>query len=210
MRTRLVLPSDSRLAAGVLMFSCALAMTQEAPKPQPPASAPNLIRLEGTDPGSGIHYVRLMLSLPPEPGGATAPPRFTVECTQKAGSRDISFFVSFGGVTDTAFTPPFRPTPQDHFPPANPNIQLTMTFEGYMKWKPLTRAWELLPSGELRYRNPGAQSPNLESPRSYLPYMSSLPGLRVRYAHSGAGSPKSVFFQVRPLLDEMVKTPACQ
>lgn len=209
-RTRLALRFASRLAAWLLMFSCALGMGQDSPAPQPVADAPNLLRLEGTDPGSGIHYVRLMLSLPLEPGGATAPPRFTVECTQKAGSHDISFFVSFGGVSDTAFTPPFRPTREERFPPANPTVQLTMTFEGYMKWKPLTRAWELLPSGELRYRNPATESPNLEAPRSYLPYMRSLPGLRIRYAHSSAGSPQAVFFQLRPLLDEIAKTPACR
>lgn len=196
------------LAAASLLPVCAVA--QQPPVPQPVAGAPNLLRLEGTDPGSGIHYVRLMLSLPPSPGDTKAPPRFTVECTENGGKRDLSWVVSFGGVTDTAYTPPFHRTRQRPNAPKPPIIRLTMTFEGYMKWKPLTRAWALLPSGELRYENPGMHSPNMESLRLFNYYLHSLPGLRIRYALMNAGSPPEVFFQTRPLLDEMAKTPLCQ
>ena len=186
------------------------AFAQQAPVAQPVAGAANLLRLEGTDPESGIHYVRLMLSLPAASGETKAPPRFTVECTDNGGKRDLYWVVSFGGVSDTAFTPPFHRTPQHPNRPKPTTLRLTMTFEGYMKWKPLTRAWALLPSGELRYENPGMHSPNMESLRLYSSYLNSLPGLRIRYAQINAGSPPEVFFQTRPLLDEMAKTPLCQ
>lgn len=178
--------------------------------PQPVAGAANLLRLEGTDATTGTHYVRLMLSLPPAPGDTKAPPRFTVECTDDGGKHDLYWVVSFGGVTSTAFTPPFHRTRLRPNAPKPPTVKLTMTFEGYMKWKPLTRAWALLPSGELRYENPGMHSPNMESLRLYSTYLNSLPGLRIRYAQINAGSPPEVFFQTRPLLDEVAKTPLCQ
>jgi len=209
-RPLLVSLTSALLALVCAGFSPITASAQDAPASQPVAGSPNLLRLEGTDSSSGIHYVRLLLSLPTEPGETNAPPRFTVECTDKAGRHDMSFFISFGGVTDAAFTPPFRPTPEVHFPPSNPTVKLTMTFEGYMKWKPMTRAWELLPSGELRYRNPGLSSPNLDPPRFFLQYLNSLSGLRVWYAHPTPASPHEVFFQTRPLLNEMAKTPICQ
>jgi hypothetical protein len=84
-----------------------------------------------------------------------------------------------------------------------------MTFEGYIKWKPFTRSWSVLPSGELRYRNPGSYSPNMESARSFLQYLYSLPGLRIGYAKSVKGNPSEVFFPTQPLLDELKKTPIC-
>ena len=82
-----------------------------------------------------------------------------------------------------------------------------MNFEGYTRWKPLTRAWEPDPSGELRYRNPGMHSPNLDTPRSFLVYLNALPALRIGYADGRAGA---VVFQTRALLDELAKTSICQ
>jgi hypothetical protein len=187
-----------------------VAGAQNARAPQPVPGSPNLLRLEGTDASSGIHYVRLLLSLTAASGDTNAPPRFTAECTENGERHDLSFFVSFGGVADTAFTPPFHPTPQLPHEPPVPTVMLTMTFEGYMKWKPMTRAWAQLPTGELRYRNPRLHSPNLESPRALLAYLNSLPGLRIRYEKPSPGTPPEQFFETRPLLDEMAKTPLCQ
>ena len=195
------------LALALLVNLCA---AQEPSSPQPEVIAPNLARLEGVDTGSGIHYVRLILSLPPAETSTQAPPRFIMECTEIKGKRDLAWLVSFGGVADANFTPPFRPTQARPHPPHNPNANLTMTFEGYMKWKPYVRSWEVLPSGELRYRNPGLKSPNLDGPRFFLQYLNSLPGLRIGYAIPAAGSPPDMRFQTRPMLDELKKIPACQ
>ena len=185
-------------------------IAQETQAPQPVTIAPNLMRLEGVDTVTGIHYVRLLLSLPAPEGSTKPPPRFTMECTDNKGKRSLAWFVSFGGVADVSFTRPFRPTPREHSPPRNPSTNLKMTFEGYMKWKPYTRSWEILPSGELRYRNPGLHSPNLDDPRFFLKYLSSLPGLRIGYAKPAPESPPELLFQTRPLLDELNKSPVCQ
>src|ERR1039458_3544193 len=81
---------------------------------------PDLQVLEGIDHPSGIHYARLLLSLPKVADTATAPPRFTLECTDDKGHREQSWYVSFGSVEETSFTPPFHPTPSQEFPPPNP------------------------------------------------------------------------------------------
>jgi hypothetical protein len=167
------------------------------------------MRLEGVDVASGVHYVRLILYLPSGGGSIDPPPRFVMECTENKGKRDLAWFVSFGGVSNVYFTPPFRPTPQEPFPPRNPSANLKMTFEGYAKWKPYIRSWEILSSGELRYRNPGIESPNMDSPRFFLQYLHALPGLRIGYAKPVPGNPPDLLFQTRPLLDELNKTPVC-
>ena len=192
-----------------LLVSGVPCISQKISVNQPVMVAPNLLRLEGVDADSGIHYVRLLFSLPPIAGSTKSPGRFTMECTENKGKRDLVWFVSFGGIDDIQFTPPFRPTQTELFPPDRPSISLKMTFEGYMKWKPYTRVWEVLPSGELRYRNPGMQGPNMETPRYFLPYLNSLPGLRIVLAKYAPGNPPELFFQTQPLLDEMKKIPLC-
>jgi len=91
--------------------------------PQIVRLAPGLFSLRGTDPSSGTEYLRLLLaadmgesplSLEPSP---QASPTFTIECTQRRNRRELHFYVNFGGVKDTAFTPPFKPTPTDLYPP---------------------------------------------------------------------------------------------
>ena len=193
-----------------LLVMAGVAVSQEASAPQPLTIAPNLTRLEGVDAASGIHYVRLMLYLPSVEGSTDAPPRFTMECTENKGKRDLAWLVSFGAVSNIYFASPFRPPPQDPFPPRYPSANLRMTFEGYTKWKPYVRSWEILPSGELRYRNPGIESPNMDGPRFFLQYLNSLPGLRIGYAKPAPGNSAELFFQTRPLLDEFSKTPVCQ
>ena len=192
------------------LVSYGRSIAQETPAAKPVTIAPDLIRLEGVDAVSRIHYVRLLLSLPAPQGSTKPPPRFTMECTEKKGKRSLAWLVSFGGIADVGFTRPFQPTPQERFPPTNPSANLKLTFEGYTKWKPYTRSWEVLPSGELKYRNPGIDSPNLDGPRFFLKYLGSLPGLRIGYAKPAPESPPELFFRTQPLLDELNKTPVCQ
>jgi hypothetical protein len=172
--------------------------------------APNLQRIEGKDPGSGVHYVRLLLSLT-APGNASqpAPPRFTVECQDLKGKHDLLWFVSFGGVPDPGFAPPFRATQDNLYPPQYPAVNLKMTFEGYIKSKPFIRSWAAPPWGELRYRNPGTYSPNMESPRYFIGFLNSLPGLRIVRAKPVKDDSGEIFFPTQPLLDELKKTPIC-
>jgi hypothetical protein len=75
--------------------------------------------------------------------------------------------------------------------------------------KPFTRSWAVMPDGEYRYRNSGADSPNMDSARHFLPYLNSLPGLRIVHAKPATGDPGELFFPTRPLLDELNKTPIC-
>jgi hypothetical protein len=184
---------------------------QPVTTPQPVTVGPNLMRLEGVDQASGIHFVRLSLTLPPATSAAQGlPPRFTVECDDNNGKHNLLWFISFGGVPDPGFAPPFRSTQNALFPPRYPSVKLKMTFEGYIKWKPFTKEWSALPSGELRYRNPGTDSPNMESPRYWMQYLNSLPGLRIENAKPGKGDPAELFFQSQPLLNELKKSPECE
>jgi hypothetical protein len=180
---------------------------------QPASAPPTLQRMEGTVPETGVRYVRLLLSLPVT-AETTPPPRFTAECIEDRGKLDLVWFVSFGGIEDSGFHPPFRASQADLFPPRYPSVNLKMTFEGYIKSKPFTRTWSVLPSGELRYRNPGLDSPNMDSPRYFLTFLNSLPGLRIGYVKPGKGRSASpiqgeILFPTQPLLDELKKTPLC-
>jgi hypothetical protein len=191
-----------------------IGMCDEAARAQHPVVAaagsaiagPKVLRVEGVDAESGIRYVLLSVAGPATAEGK-AQPRLTLACSEKHGKRELGWLVTFGGVGPTGFTPPVRTIPGKPKPRKNPDVKLTMDFEG---WKALTRIWEVLPSGELRYRNPGMHSPNMESPRVFAMYLNSLPELRIGYA-SGAGSDEAEeVFATRPLLEEMAKTPVCQ
>jgi hypothetical protein len=206
--------SASRLFAAIAAMSApmvARVCAQEAPQPIPVAGAANLMRLAGVDPGSGVQYVRLLLSLQQDTASDGAPPRFTVECSVNRGKRDLAWFVTFGGVDSYAFEPPFHATQTDLFPPRYPSVNLKMIFEGYTKSKPFVRSWSLLPSGELRYRNPGLDSPNMESARFFMQFLTALPGLRLRYAKpaKGEGRERELLFQTEPLLEEIKRSPEC-
>lgn len=194
----------------VLAFLLNLCAAQEPSPPRSEVIAPNLSRLEGVDAGSGIRYVRFILYLPPAENSTQSPPHFIMECTEIKGHRDLAWLISFGGVAAVNFIPPFRPTTAEPYPPRNPSVNLSMTFEGYMKWKPYVRSWEVLPSGELRYRNPGFNSPNLDGPRFFLQYLDPLPGLRIGYAKPSGAEPPDLLFQTRTMLGELKKNPTCQ
>ena len=166
-----------------------------------------MLRVEGVDAESGIRYVLLSVLAPATVSQGKALPRLTAECTENQGKRELGWLVTFGGVDPAVFTPPVHPLKGKPKPPKNPDVKLTMDFEG---WKALTRTWELLPSGELRYRNPGMHSPNMESPRVFVMYLNSLPELRIEHAGGAAANPAEETFATRALLDEMANTPVCR
>jgi hypothetical protein len=215
-----------------ILILCLLAavpvLAQDAPAPQPVAGVPNLFRLEGTDPEAG-HYVRLLLletrsteTKGTETKGAEtrgtetsdtppteAPPRLTLECVEKNGKHDLRLYVSFGGIKDMSFTPPFHLKPGVPYRLTPTNVKLKMRFVGYINWKPYVESWRLMDNGEFQYRNSGWHSPNMESIPFILTMLNSLPGLRIVHATHVANDPGEVFFQTQPLLDEIRKAPMC-
>ena len=186
------------------------AHAQDSP-PKPVQLTPNLARFESIDQASGIHYVRLLLSLPKAADASEdqAPPRFSVECRDIKGTHELQWFLSFGGVDSFQFVAPFHSTPKALYPPQFPQLKLRMVFEGYIKSKPFVRSWSALHDGEFHYSDPGAQSANMESARWFMGFLNSLPGLRIGYQKPEKGDPPELFFPTQPLLDEVMKTPIC-
>ncbi len=196
-----------------VFVSCPIWAQEESPRLV--RLAPGLFSLRGSDPGSGTEYVRLLLLADAEANAPTestpqGSPTFTIECTQLHNRRELHFYVNFGGVEDVAFTPPFKPTSTDLFPPVYPTVVFKMTFEGYIHSKPFKRAWEELPNGNYKYRNPGGASFNLDGPRYFLTYLNSLPGFRLAHPKPETGKPAEVFFQTRPLLELVLRDSLCQ
>ena len=151
-----------------------------------------MARSEGVDPASHISYVRLFLFSPMmEPGHAPGiqagfpfvRPALTGQCTRdEKGKLGFELFANFGGVTDTAFYPPWQPTPQETFAPSTPKVKMTMEFLGYTRVTPFKRQFEavLAPGpAQLRYVPPGSGSSNLEPPGWFFRYLRSLPTLRL-------------------------------
>jgi hypothetical protein len=93
---------------------------------------------------------------------------------------------------------------------ANPSMMLRMRFEGYMKSQEFKRQWEVLPSGELHYRNPGIGSSNLDDPRHFMQWLTSLPNLRIGYVKPVPNQPKELLFPTQPLLNQIKKTSFCE
>ena len=202
-----------QLLAATPILLVLLLMGSSAQTPEP--AGPNLLRLEGTDPASGIHYLKLILVLPPEGAAAAdadpgALPRFTMECREKSGKRSLHWLVRFTGSPDFAFQPPFLSTPEHPYPPANPNVQLRMRFEGYKKSQEFKRQWEQLPTGELIYRNSGLDSANMEDPSYFLTWLTSLPNLRIGYIKPVSNQPAELVFPTQPLLALLRKIDLCQ
>ncbi len=183
---------------------------------QIPTVSSNLARTEGVDASSGIAYIRLYIStlsaqsLQTPPASSTSLdltlPTLTVQCTKRPNGKSfLELFVNFGGVTDTAFYPPWKPDKSSLFPPATVKTTLTMEFLGYTRVKPVKRQWEyvLHPDGQLRYNPPGGSSTNLEPITYYFQYLRALPTLRV----TGAGHTAS--FLTDTLQAQMRKEPLC-
>ena len=86
----------------------------------------------------------------PPPGAQTAPPLSSpppliAQCTSSAsGKLTFELLANFGGVTDTTYYPPWRPSKDDLYPPRLKKPNLTMEFLGYTHVKPVKRQWEAL------------------------------------------------------------------
>jgi hypothetical protein len=181
---------------------------------QPEPIAENLLRLDGTDQESGIHYQKLILLLksPSDPSHATPDtlPRFTMECREHAGKRTLHWLIRFTGSPDFAFQRPKVLSANDPGSVPNPSTNLKMRFEGYTRSEEFKRQWEVLPTGELHYRNPGFGSSNLDDPRHFLQWLKSLPNLRISSTKSGSGQAGELFFSMNSLLNEMTKSNFCE
>jgi hypothetical protein len=175
----------------------------------------HLLRLEGTDPVSGIHYTRLisLLQTNDAPGvQAENMPRFTMECRNQNGKQSMHWLVRFDGSPDFSFQRPIVSTNADPNPAPNPSVMLKMRFEGYIKSEEFKRQWEVLPTGELHYRNSGMGSSNMDDARHFMQWLNSLPSIRLSYAKArpGMSGPKELFFPLKPLLDVARKTHFCE
>ena len=208
------------LALALVYVGCALRAQQPDQRPvlQPEKTtlASGIDRLAGTEPSSQIQYVRLVLlgslhaaaKAAADSPVASPPPMLIAQCTLRPGGKyRFEVFANFGGATDLAFYPPWRPaSPDDHFPPRTDKATLTMDFLGYTRVKPLQREWEIPTQtpGQYRYNPPGAGSPNLEEIAYDLRYLLALPTLRLTLRD------RSAEFLTTPLLDEIRKEPLCK
>jgi hypothetical protein len=50
----------------------------------------------------------------------------------------------------------------------------------------------------------------MDTPRYFLTFLNSLPGLRLSYGKPVKGSPVELFFPTQPLLDELRKNALCE
>ena len=198
----------------IAIFATVLSPHPSLYSQQPEPIGDNLLRLEGSDQPTSIHYQKLILLLkPPDAPASLTPenlPRFTMECDEKSGHRSLHWLLRFDGSPDFAFAPPPQPTPQEPLPKPNPSTNLKMRFEGYIHSGEFKRQWEILPTGEFQYRNPGMGSSNLDDPRHFMQWLTSLPNLRISYAKPIPGQTRELVFPAKPLLDEIKKENFCQ
>jgi hypothetical protein len=190
-----------------LLLCCLPLLAQESTVTTLPSG---IGRIEGKEAVSGIAYTRLFLTVS---AVSAAPldltqPTLTVQCTQTPNSKfHFEMFVNFGGVTDTAFYPPWRPAnAQDLFPPQTDKVNVTMEFLGYTKVKPVKRQFEkvVAPYGQLRYNSPSAGSRNLEEIAFYFQYLRALPTLHI------SGDGHTATFATAPLLAQIHNEPLCR
>jgi hypothetical protein len=199
-----------------LLCSCAVAVQEQRAAGEPVKATldSGIDRLSGIDGGSNIHYVRLILLgslLTSSSGDSPAPspgPSLIAQCTLKPnGKSSFELFANFGGATDLAFYPPWKPaSDHDLFPPITEKVSMTMEFLGYTHVKPVRRQWEIpiQTPGQYRYNPPGGGSANLEEITFYLRYLVALPALRLTLGN------RSVEFMTTPLLAEIRKEPVCR
>jgi hypothetical protein len=181
-----------------------------APTPTP-APTPSIVRFDGVDQSSGIHYLRLYIDgtliQPPTPAPPPSPPPALIaQCTRSAsGKLTFELLANFGGVTDTTYYPPWHPSKGDLYPPKLQKPNLTMEFLGYTHVKPVKRQWEalLVPQGQYRYNTPSGDSNNMENSTFYLRYLLALPTLHLTLDRQTAE------FKTTPLLDQIRKEPLC-
>ena len=178
---------------------------------QPAATAPELNRIEGTDPDNHVVYLRILLpgvpvSATPLQPGPLEPPALTAQCTRQPGGKlGFELFANFGGIEDHAYHRPWMPKDGGLFAPQSRKVLLTMEFLGYTHVKPVKRQWERLdrPAGELRYSPPATGSGNMEEISYHLQYLKALPTLRLTLDGS------SVEFVTTPLLKRLALEPLC-
>lgn len=207
------------MKSAVLLLGFCLAspvLRSQAQQPEPVGD--NLLRVEGTDRDSGIHYTRYIALLRnadiPANASADSLPRFTLECREQSNKRTLHWLVRFDGSGDYAFQrPPVALSPTG-FPVQYPTVQLKMRFEGYMRSEEFKRQWERFPTGELHYRNPGVRSGNLDDAQHFMAWLTSLPNLRIGYVkppeNLAPGAPKELVFPLKPVLDAVKKAAFCQ
>ena len=181
----------------------------------PSAAPPAIVRLDGVDQPSGIHYLRLYLDgallpapVPPAiaPALQSPPPQLIAQCTRSAaGKLTFELLANFGGVTDTTYYPPWHPAKDDLYPPRLKKVNFTLEFLGYTHVKPVKRQWEVLidPQGQYRYNIPSLTSNNMEDSTYYLKFLLALPTLHLTLADQTAE------FKTTPLLDQIRKEPLC-
>ena len=166
--------------------------TLSASAQQAPAAA--IARQTGTDPDSGIRYVLLSATgksvalhdaaaAQTEPPNQAAQPQLVAQCSlTPAGKYVFEVLASVPGTLEPlVFAPPWHPQPGELFPPHLIPINVTMSFVGYTKYKPVRRVWDTLlePAGWLRYSTPGMRSHNMEQIAFYLQVLRALPTLRL-------------------------------
>jgi hypothetical protein len=173
--------------------------------------APTLARSEGIEPTSNIAFTRLYLTAQSDPTPTEfdiSHPTLTIQCTKRLNGKYLfELFVNFGGVTDIAFYPPWRPVnDQDHFPPHTDKLTLTMEFLGYTKVKPVKREFEAViqPDHQLRYNPPSSGSRNLEEIAFYFQYLRALPTFHIN------DPTHSATFLTEPLLTQIRKESLCK
>jgi hypothetical protein len=195
----------------LLLLMPSICAPLRAQSPTLTSLSPTLARSQGVESTSNIAFTRLYLTAQSDPTPTEfdiTRPTLTVQCTQRPNGKFLfELFVNFGGVTDTAFYPPWRPAnDQDLFPPRTDKVSITMEFLGYTKVKPVKREFEAViqPDHQLRYNSPGGGSRNLEEIAFYFQYLRALPTFRLSYAANSA-----TFFS-DPLLAQIRKESLCK
>jgi hypothetical protein len=106
---------------------------------------------------------------PPDPSTAAS---LTIQCSQVRGHRKIDLFFNPTGGPVTSLRS--LDTGPGTIP--NPNAKVTLDMDGAKSFK---LVWEILPSGEYHYRNPGSSS-NLLTPLFLMQWMYSTRITRFR------------------------------
>jgi hypothetical protein len=193
-----------------LLHSTALICAQDI---RLPLIAPNLARDAGTDSSRAISYARFYInSVDPSPSSShktgldLSRPTLVVQCSQMpSGKKSFELLLNFGGVTDTNFYPPWKPSKGELYPPVTQKATYTMEFLGYTKVKPVKRQWEHMiePFRQLRYNPPGLNSTNMEEISYYFRYLHALPLLRI------TGEGQTADFLTDALQNQIRKEPLC-
>lgn len=172
----------------------------------PPIAVPGLAISSGRDDDFGIDWIRITL-LAEQPASSGERPALTVECTQRSSRRQIDLYFDFGD-GNRAWSSPPQPDPVNHRLPANPTARLSLSFHGYRN-KAFKEDWEVLPSHEYKYRQPGLRTSNLEDVGFFLRYMYAVPQVRIGYADRKI-SEQTAEFQTAKLVAEASRTALCK